>query len=68
MLTDIDKTHTRAFLLSDIQRNKTTNTIKFYVRYVDDTLLMIKPTDIERVHHRLNKFDKNVKFTIDTFE
>ena len=33
--------------------------IKFYARYVDDTLLMVKPKDIERVHQSLNRFDKN---------
>ena len=34
--------------------------IKFYGRYVDDTILVIKPKDIGRVHLALNKFDKNL--------
>ena len=42
--------------------------IKFYGRYVDDTILVIKPKDIERAHLALNKFDKNLQFTIDEFE
>ena len=42
--------------------------IKFYGRYVDDTILVIKPKDIGRVHLALNKFDKNLQFTIDEFE
>ena len=29
-------------------------TIKFYGRYVDDTLLVMKPNDIERLHQALN--------------
>ena len=43
------------------------NVIKFYKRYVDDTLLLIKPTDIKRIHDSLNKFDNNLKFTYDDF-
>ena len=31
----------------------------FYGRYADDTLVVIKPEDLNRVH--------NVKFTLDTF-
>ena len=41
--------------------------IKFYVRYVDDTLLVIKRTDILCVLNKFNSFDDNLKFTIDTF-
>ena len=41
--------------------------IKFYVRYVDDTLLVIKRTDISCVLNKFNSFDDNLKFTIDTF-
>ena len=43
-------------------------TIKFYGRYVDDTLLLVKPTDIDRIHQKLNTFDKNIQFTVDKFE
>ena len=42
--------------------------IKFYIRYVDDTLLVIKRTDISYVLNKFNSFDDNLKFTIDTFE
>ena len=42
--------------------------IKFYIRYVDDTLLVIKRTDISCVLNKFNSFDDNLKFTIDTFE
>ena len=34
-------------------------TIKFYCRFVDDTLLVVKPQDVSR---------KNLLFTVDLFE
>ena len=43
-------------------------TIKFYCRYVDNTLLVAKPQDVSRIHKLLNGFDKNLKFTVDLFE
>ena len=41
--------------------------IKFYMRYVDDTLVLIKPEDIQKVLDKLNSFDKNLRFTHDPF-
>ena len=41
--------------------------IKFYRRYVDDTLVLIKPSDIPEILNKFNTFDKNIQFTIDTF-
>ena len=43
-------------------------TIKFYVRYVDDTLLLVKRQDIDKVLKAFNGFDKNLKFTVAKFE
>ena len=43
-------------------------TIKFYRRYVDDTLVLIKPCDIPSVLKKFNSFDKNLNFTVDKFE
>ena len=37
----------------------------FYGRYVIDTLVVIKPEDLDRVHNALNNFDRNLKFTQD---
>ena len=45
-----------------------TNILKFYSRYVDDTLLLIKPENINTVVNKFNSFDKNIQFTVDTFE
>ena len=41
--------------------------IKFFMRYVDDTLVLIKPEDIQKVLDKLNSFDKNLRFTHDPF-
>ena len=43
-------------------------TIKFYTRFVDVTLLVIKPDNVKEVHNSLNKFDKNLRFTVDMFQ
>ena len=43
-------------------------TIKFYSRFVDDTLLLIKEKDVELVKAEFEKFDKNLKFTYDMLE
>ena len=42
--------------------------IQFYIRYVDDILVMVKVDDIDEVQNRFNSFDKNLKFTVDKFE
>ena len=55
ILTELEKT-----VISDLIR---CDTIKFYKRYVDDTLLLIKPSDILTVLAKFNEFDKNLKFT-----
>ena len=51
-----------------IKRFVDNGTIKFYRCYVDDTLLVIKPKDIGFIHQALNKFVKNLRFTIDRFD
>ena len=42
--------------------------IKFYCRYVDDTLVLIKPENIQYVHDLLNSFNSNIQFTVDIFD
>ena len=42
--------------------------IKFYSRYVDDTLLLIKEEHIDQVVGKFNEFDRNIQFTVDHFE
>ena len=41
--------------------------VKLYMRYVNNTLLLVKDKDINYIHKHLNSFDKNIKFTVDTF-
>ena len=41
--------------------------IKFYIRYVEDTLLFAKEDDIDNIEQQFNAFDDNLKFTIDKF-
>ena len=41
--------------------------VKLYMRYIDDTLLLIKDEDINYIENYLNCFDKNIKFTVNTF-
>ena len=42
--------------------------IKFYIRYVDDTLFLAKVKDIDNIMKQFNSFDKSIQFTIDRFE
>ena len=44
------------------------NTIKFYARYIDDTLFVIKRKDVPRIQNLLNNFDPNLRFTVDLFQ
>ena len=43
-------------------------TLKFYSRFVDDTLLVMKPENVSQVHKALNKFDNNLRFTVHMFQ
>ena len=45
-----------------------TGKIKFYSLYVDDTLLFIKPDDIQFVQDLFKNFHKNIHFTVDNFK
>ena len=44
------------------------NLLKFYIRYVDDTLALIKESDINIVLNKLNSFHPSLKFTVDKFD
>ena len=47
---------------------KTSDKIKFYVRYVDNTQLLAKEDDIKFIFDKFCSFHKNLKFTIDCFD
>ena len=42
--------------------------IKFYIRDVDDTLVLAKVEDIDNIMKQFNSFDKSIRFTFDRFE
>ena len=42
--------------------------LKFYIRYMNDTLVSTKKSNIPIVLQALNGFHKNLNFTADTFE
>jgi len=40
---------------------------KFYIQYIDDTLLLTKPESVNEIICKLSSFDKNLQFTIDFY-
>ena len=40
----------------------------FYIQYMDDTIVLMKKSDVPIVLQALNGFHKNLNFTVDTFE
>ena len=60
IMTELEEIVVKPFIENEI--------LKFYCRYVDDTLLLLKRSDINNVHSAFNKFDPNLKFTVDGFE
>ena len=44
------------------------STIKFYARYVDDTLFVNKCEVVNRIQNALNNFDPNLSFTVNLFQ
>ena len=57
VLANIILTEFERVVVSDLINN---GTIKFYKRSVDDTLLLLKPSDITTVLSEFNKFDNNL--------
>ena len=43
------------------------NIIKLYSRYVDDTLVLIRPSDISTVLQKFNSFHPQIQFTHEEF-
>ena len=41
---------------------------KFYSRFVGGTLLVMKPENVSQVHKALNKFDNNLRLTVEMFQ
>ena len=60
IMTEIEKTIIKKFIDDKI--------LLFYGRYVDDTLVVIRREHLRLVQDVLNNFDKNLNFTVDTFD
>ena len=45
-----------------------TSVLKFYCRYVDDTIVLMKKDKIQHALNSFNSFDKNLRFYVDTFD
>ena len=60
IMTEIEKTIIKKFIDDKI--------LLFYWRYVDDTLVVIRREHLRLVQDVLNNFDKNLNFTVDTFD
>ena len=65
VLANIIMTELERVVVDDLITN---GTLKFYSRYVDDTLLMVKPDDVDAVLQKFNQFHRNLEFTVDRFE
>ena len=42
--------------------------LKFYYRYVDDTLVLVKEDQIDKILEAFNLFHNNLRLTVDKFE
>ena len=64
VLANIILSEFEKLIVSDLIKS---GVIRFYRRYVDDTLVLgfIKPWDIPAVLDKFNSFDKNLQFTVD---
>ena len=65
VLANIIMTECEEVIVDNLVKERT---IKFYVRYVDDILLLVKRQDIVKVLKAFNGFHKNLKFAVDKFE
>ena len=64
VLANIIMTELEKIVVSDLINS---GLIKFYIRYVDDALLLAKEDDIGNIVQQFNAFDDNLKSTIDKF-
>ena len=64
----VSKYHITEFEKAIVNDLIKTAIITFYRRYVDDTLVLIRPKDIPFVLDKFKSFHKTLKFTVDNFE
>ena len=54
-------------MMTELEKIVVSDLIKFYIRYVDDILLLAKENDIDNIVQQFNAFDDNLKFAINRF-
>ena len=59
-MTEMEKTIIKKFIDDKV--------LLFYGRYVDNALVLIRREHLRLVQDALNNFDKNLNFTVDTFD
>ena len=64
ILVNIIMTVLEKIVVSDLVNS---GLIKFYIRHVDDTLLLAKEEDVDNIVQQFNAFDDNLTFTIYKF-
>ena len=64
VIANIFMTELEKFILDELIND---NIVKFYIRYVDDTLLLVKPEDTDKILKKFNSLDENIQLTVDKF-
>ena len=54
-------------IMTELEKIVVSDLINFYIRYINDTLLLAKKDDIYNIVQEFNAFNDNLKFTIDKF-
>ena len=65
VLANIIMTECEKVIVDNLVKERTK---KFYIRYVDGTLLLVKRRDVDKVLKAFHGFDKNLKLTVDRFD
>ena len=68
MSRDLTKNFKSSSCFLNFLAKRSASVALLYKLIVDDTLLVIKPDNVKEVHNSLNKFDKNLRFTVDMFQ
>ena len=76
-LRSVERTHTskmnttsriRSTLRVSVGASIRSGRIKLYARYLDDTLLLVKPEDVNGILRELNSYHNNLEFSVEKFE
>ena len=64
VVANIFMTALEKIILNDLSKD---SVIKFYIRYIDDTFMLVKPENIDKILKKFNSFDKSIQCTFDKF-